>query len=185
MTAQPGPPAEAELIRHCREAADPPMSRRQAAAKAGISPSQWGDVERGRKRAGSGVDVPVQATAETLARMARAVGATAGELAAAGRQDAAQALAAAEHDQGMRRRIAAIPGLGAAITLPPPAADGQELLPLIASGLDAIDRSGLPKAARRELTAMFAGNLVHDAAWRHAELLLILRLASTANPTAS
>ena len=87
MTAQLNPPAETELIRQRREAADPPMSRRRAAAKAGISPSQWSDIERGHKQAGSGVTVPVQATAETLARMARTIGMSPEELAAAGRQD--------------------------------------------------------------------------------------------------
>ena len=183
MTAQLNPPAEAELIRQRREAADPPMSRRRAAAKAGISPSQWSDIERGHKQAGSGVTVPVQATAETLARMARIVGVTASELTAAGRQDAAQALNALEQDHDLRQRITAIPGLGAIITPPLAAADGQELLPLIASGLDAIERSDLPKATRRELTAMFVDNLIHDAARRHTELLLILRLASNATAT--
>jgi transcriptional regulator with XRE-family HTH domain len=83
-------PPEAELIRRARERCDPAMSRRQAAATAGISPSQWSDVERGQKKAGSGVAVPVLATADTLARMARTVGATADELAAVGREDAAR-----------------------------------------------------------------------------------------------
>jgi len=183
MTAQPNPPAEAELIRQRREVADPPMSRRQAAAKAGISPSQWSDIERGHKQAGSGVTVPVQATAETLARMARTIGMSPEELAAAGRQDAAQALSALEQDHGLRQRITAIPGLGAIITAPLAAADGQELLPLIASGLDAIERSDLPKATRRELTAMFVDNLLHDAARRRTELLLILRLATSGTAT--
>jgi len=49
---------------------------------------------------------------------------------------------------------------------------------LIAAGLDAIERSDLPRPARRELTGMFVDNLVRDAARRHGELLLVLRLAS-------
>src|SRR5258707_15168029 len=68
------PPPDADLIRFRREAVVPPLSRRQAAARAGISPSQWSDVERGRKRAGPGIVIPVLATAETLAKMAMAVG---------------------------------------------------------------------------------------------------------------
>lgn len=171
-------PPEAELIRQCREAAVPPMSRRQAAARAGISPSQWSDVERGHKKAGSGVVVPVQATAETLARMARAVGASADNLAAAGREDAARQLRDLDRDRDLRRRIAAIPGLGTIGMQTLASTDGKELLPLIATGLDAIERSDLPKASKRELTGMFVDNLIHDTARRHSELLLMLRLAT-------
>jgi transcriptional regulator with XRE-family HTH domain len=154
------------------------MSRRQAAAKAGISPSQWSDVERGHKKAGSGVVVPVQATVETLARMARAVGVSADDLAAAGREDAARQLSAFEQEQGLRKRIATVPGLGVLADLPLPNEDGQELLPLIAAALDAIEDSGLPMAAKRELTSMFVGNLIHDATRRYSELLLVLRLTA-------
>src|ERR1022692_1982781 len=89
------------------------MSRRQAAAKAGISASQWSDVERGHKKAGSGVVVPVVATAETLARMVRIVGASSDDIVAAGREDAAHQLRTLEQGRDLRQRIAAIPGLGA------------------------------------------------------------------------
>lgn len=178
MSAQLTAPAEAELIRQRREASDPPLSRRQAAIKAGISPSQWSDVERGYKQAGSGVTIPVQTTPETLARMAQAVGANADDLAAAGRQDAARALGALDQQRGLHQRFAAIPGLGAIIAPLLTATDDQELLPLIASGLDAIEQSDLPKSAQRELTTMFVDNLRHDAARRRTELLLILRLAT-------
>lgn len=180
MSVHPEVPPEAELIRQRREATVPAMSRRQAAAKAGVSPSQWGDVERGRKRAGSGVVVPVQATAETLARMARAVGASADDLAAAGREDAARQLRDRDQDQDLRQRIAAIPGLGTIGMQGLVNTQGQELLPLIAAGLDAIDRSDLSRTAERELTAMFTAGLIQDAARRHSELLLMLRLATTA-----
>src|SRR5262245_25287823 len=98
MSNQPEPPADAHLIRQRREAAVPPMSRRQAAARAGISASQWSDIERGSKKAGHGTIVPIRATAETLARMARAVGATAEELTEAGRTDAADLLQAADQN---------------------------------------------------------------------------------------
>lgn len=178
MTDDPRVPPEADLIRRCREAAVPAMSRRQAAQKAGISPSQWSDIERGRKAAGLSTVIPVRATAMTLARMARAVGASAAELAASGRQDAADVLLDKDRDDSLRRRIAAIPGLG---ILDPRAAllpDGQELLPLIAAALDDIDDSGLQPAAQRELTDMFIASLIHDTARRHAELQLILSLAA-------
>ena len=157
------------------------MSRRQAAARAGLSPSQWSDVERGHKKAGSGVVVPVRATAETLARMARAVGVSDDELAAAGREDAARELRTLGRERDLRQRIASIPGLGAANVQALSSADDSELLPLIAAGLDAIEHSELPKIAKRELTSLFVGNLIHDAARRHSELLLILRIATAAS----
>jgi len=179
VSIQPDAPAEAALIRQRREAANPKMSRRQAAARAGISPSQWSDVERGRKKAGSGVVVPVLATAETLARMARVVGASADDLAAAGRDDAASCLRSLEQDRDLRSRIASIPGLGIIGAQPLTGTDGSELLPLIAAGLDAIDHSSLPGTAKRQLTGMFVDNLIHDTARRHSELVLMLRLAAT------
>ncbi len=183
MTTHDALRPEADLVRQRREAAVPPMSRRQAAAKAGISPSQWSDVERGTKKAGSGIAVPVQATAETLARMAQAVGATPEELTAAGRDDAARHLRDATDDLLRRQRFAAIPGLGA---LTSPANSNptvqRELLPLIELGLDAIQDSELPARAKQQLTSLFAGNLRHDATRRYEELLLILRLAETGHP---
>ncbi|HCU94742.1 MAG TPA: hypothetical protein DHU96_19365 [Actinobacteria bacterium] len=78
--------------------------------------------------------------------MARTVGVSAEELAAAGREDAAQQLRALEHERGLRGRITAIPGLG--VIGPHP------------------------------LTSMFVDNLIYDAARRHAELLLMLRIAT-------
>jgi transcriptional regulator with XRE-family HTH domain len=154
------------------------MSRRQAAARTGISPSQWSDVERGHKKAGSGVVVPVQATADTLARMARTIGVGADELAAAGREDAPRQLHTLDRDRDLRQRIAAIPGLGAIGAQALSGTDGQEVPTLIAAGLDAIDRTDLPGTAKREITRMFVDNLIHDTARRHAKLLFVLRLAT-------
>jgi transcriptional regulator with XRE-family HTH domain len=178
-----GPPPEADLIRRRREAAVPPLSRRQAAARAGISPSQWSDVERGSKRAGPGIVIPVQATAETLAKMATAVGAGADELAAAGRDDAAAQLRSATRQQLLGQRLAAIPGLGfLAGQLRPEAAARSDLLPLIVGGLDAIDASALSTRTKNEITSVFIDNLRHDATRRHNELLLLLRLAEGTVP---
>jgi len=181
MSVQPEPPLEARLIQQRRETVVPAMSRRQAAARAGISASQWSDIERGTKKAGQGAVVPIRATAQTLARMARAVEATADELAAAGREDAASLLRGMEQDRGLRQRLAAVPGLGAITAHLLSGTDGQELLPIIAAGLDAIDNSDLPGQSKRELTAMFTDNLINDAARRHAELLLTLRIAARAS----
>jgi len=55
------------------------------------------------------------------------------------------------------------------------------LLPLIAAGLDAIEHSDLPSAARRELASTFVDNLIHDATRRYSEMLLLLRLAAGAS----
>ena len=185
MSAQPEAPAEARLIQQAREQALPPLSRRQAAASAGISVSQWSDIERGSKKAGLGTVVPIRATAQTLARMARTVGLTADSLTAAGRADAAAVLQNLDQEQDLQIRLSSVPGLGAIMTQQVTAADATELLPIIASALDAIDASGLAPPARRELTRHFITNLTHDAQRRHAELLLILRLAAGAAPTMS
>jgi transcriptional regulator with XRE-family HTH domain len=178
-----GQPPEASLIRRTREAAVPPLSRRQASARAGISPSQWSDVERGSKRAGPGIVIPVQATAETLAKMAAAVGADADALTAAGRADAADRLRSATRQQALAGRLAGIPGLGfLAGQARPEAGVRADLLPLVASGLDAIDASTLSTRTRNQITGLFIDNLRHDATRRHHELLLMLRLAEDASP---
>lgn len=176
MSSQLKPPPEARLIQQRRDAADPPMSRRQAAATAGISVSQWSDVERGSKRAGQGTVIPVKATAQTLARMAQVVGATTDDLTAVGRTDAASQLQNFERDQGIQQRLSSVPGLGPVIRQVTDT-HATELLPIIASALDAIDNSTLPPAARRELTSLFTSNLINDATRRYTELQLILRLA--------
>lgn len=174
---QYGAPPEAVLIRRSRERCDPALSRRQATARAGISASQWSDIERGHKQAGSGITVPVQATAEALAVMASIVGVSAVELAAADRQDAARQLDELNRDQNLRRRIASVPGLGFIGDLRLTSTDGQELLSLTATGLDEITDSSLPAKAQQELTALFVDNLIHDAARRLSELRLMLRIA--------
>jgi len=175
-------PPEADLIRRWREAAVPPLSRRQAAARAGISASQWSDVERGSKRAGSGIVIPVLATAETLARMAAAVGIGPDELEEAGREDAADQLRSATRQQMLGERLAAVPGLGFLVGhLRPEAGARGELLPLVAGGLDAIDVSNLSRRTRNEITGVFIDNLRHDATRRCNELLLMLRLAEGAS----
>jgi transcriptional regulator with XRE-family HTH domain len=183
MSVQPSAPPEAQLIQQHREAAEPPVSRRQAALKAGLSPSQWSDVERGSKKAGQGTVVPVRATAETLARMAQAVGATASDLAAAGRQDAATLLTSLDQQRELGRRLAAIPGVGATARHLLPSAEFTELLPAVAASLDHINGSALPDAARRDLTQWFLSNLINDVTRRHTELLLLLRIAGSASAT--
>ena len=58
------------------------------------------------------------------------------------------------------------PGLVVVGTHPPTGTDGKEMHPLIAEGLDAIERANLANAAKRELTSMFVDNLIYDAARR-------------------
>ena len=91
MTANPQPPPEAVLIRASREA-PPHMSMRQAARAAGISESRWRQLEAGGKPY-RGRWEPETAPADTLARMAQAVGITGDHLTEAGRADAAAELA--------------------------------------------------------------------------------------------
>ena len=57
------------LLREARERLRPKVSKRQAAAKAGFSPTQWGDMERGERHQGT----RVRAADETLVAAARAV----------------------------------------------------------------------------------------------------------------
>lgn len=119
----------------------------------------------------------VRSTAETLAKMAAAVGVSADELTAAGRDDAAGLLRSATRQQLGERH----PGLGTlAGQLGQEASAQAELFPLVASGLDAIDASQLSARTRNQITGLFIGNLRHDAARRHHELLLMLRLAEEA-----
>lgn len=80
------------LIRRRREDRVPHLSMREAARRADISSPWWRTLETGIRRV-KGQDFPERANAETLARMALVVGATAQELEQAGRPDAAVKLA--------------------------------------------------------------------------------------------
>lgn len=88
------PPPEAKLIEELREAARPKLSVRKAAEAAGISEGRWRQISKGYNQATKDTRVPVRAPADTLARMARVVGATADQLLEVGRGDAADELSA-------------------------------------------------------------------------------------------
>lgn len=91
--SHPEAPPEARLIRCLRERA-PKMSRYEAAATAGISEARWRMIETGiRWFRGQPLEEP-PAPAQTIARMAWAVGATPAQLAGTGRDDAAAELEA-------------------------------------------------------------------------------------------
>ena len=93
------PPPEAQLIAEMREK-PPRMSMREAARAARISDARWRQIEHG-VRYFRGIPYPEIGPAQTIARMAHAVGVTAAQLTEAGRADAAAELEAmaesAEH----------------------------------------------------------------------------------------
>lgn len=91
------PPPEAVLIAARRDRAVPRLSMRDAGLLAGISATRWRQLETGIIRV-KGTDHPEKAPAETLARMAQAVGATPDELRTAGRDDAAAILTRIQAD---------------------------------------------------------------------------------------
>jgi transcriptional regulator with XRE-family HTH domain len=93
MNDLPAPTAEGELIRQARDLAIPRLSIRAAAARIGMSPEHWGNVERGYRYTKQ--DDPTRsfaAPAATIAKMASAVGVTPDQLAEVGREDAARLL---------------------------------------------------------------------------------------------
>ena len=91
MTADVTVPPEALLIARMREKA-PRISMAEAARRSGISPTRWRQIENGF-RPFRGVRYPEIGPAQTIAKMAAAVGISPKELAEAGRPDAADELA--------------------------------------------------------------------------------------------
>lgn len=68
-------PPEGKLIRSARERAIPKLSIRAAAARIGISPEHWGNIERGYKSSGAaGEPRRLDISPALIAKMARAVG---------------------------------------------------------------------------------------------------------------
>lgn len=86
------PPPEAELIERLRKALSPRLSVSRAAKAAGISEGRWRQIAKGYQQATPDLRLPVRAPADTLARMARVVGATPDQLEQVGRDDAAAVL---------------------------------------------------------------------------------------------
>lgn len=68
------------------------MSARTAAKEAALSDARWRQIVNGYASVGAGQVVPVEGPAETIARMAMAVGVTPDQLREAGRADAADVL---------------------------------------------------------------------------------------------
>lgn len=83
---------EGALIERALRAHTPRLSARAAADRAGISEARWRQIVSGSASGGRGVRISVTGPPDTIARMARAVGATAEQLEAADRADAAEVL---------------------------------------------------------------------------------------------
>lgn len=85
----PEPPPEARLIKEALK--NRRLSVRQAAKRAGLSDTWFRNIVRGYQPVG-GTHVPVRASAEMLADMAKVVGLTSLQLREVGREDAAEEL---------------------------------------------------------------------------------------------
>jgi len=93
----PRQPREGRLIEDAAKASG--LSVKKLAANAEISDTRWRHIVRGYQPAPGGGVNPVTAPANTLARMALAVGVSADDLARTGRTDAAELMARLE-DRG-------------------------------------------------------------------------------------
>lgn len=87
---RPAPPPEAVLIEAARKRVG--VAVRKIAPEAGITEARWRQLVKGYASAGRGQTVSTRAPADTLARMARAVGVTAEQLHEVDRDDAADIL---------------------------------------------------------------------------------------------
>lgn len=89
-STRPEPPREAALIEAARRRAR--LTVRKAASEAGIGDARWRQITSGYQSIGGGEYKRVTAPADTLARMAQAVGATPDQLRRVDRDDAARSL---------------------------------------------------------------------------------------------
>ena len=108
----PTQPPEAKLIDDLRQSIRPKLSVRRAALTAGISEGRWRQIIKGYNQATKDTALPAVAPADTLARMARTVGATAEQLREVGRDDAAEELDAmlkkSAHFREVKRQVGEI-----------------------------------------------------------------------------
>ncbi len=91
METRPEQPPEGRLIADAADRMN--LSLRKAADRAGISYGRWRQIVTGCQNVSPGSFAAVHAPAKTLAKMAAVVGVTPAQLAEAGREDAAEALA--------------------------------------------------------------------------------------------
>lgn len=81
MSSAELPAAVGNALRAARTGRRPILSGRKAAARAGMSETRWRQIEQGYELR-AGVKVPVSTTADTLCRMAAAVGLDAAKIVA-------------------------------------------------------------------------------------------------------
>ncbi|WP_204061455.1 helix-turn-helix domain-containing protein [Microbispora corallina] len=112
MAHSHAPPSEGEALEAAR--AKLGISQNEAARRAGMSGTRWRQIVNGVQST-AGITVPVKASAETLARMAKAVNLPASDLSAVGRTDAAALLEGSPTEEARRlraeieRRVANMP----------------------------------------------------------------------------
>jgi transcriptional regulator with XRE-family HTH domain len=110
MVGRPDPPAWGALISAARNRAG--LSAREAARRAGISEGRWRQIAGGYQVVSTGIYARVHGPAATLARMAAVTGVTPAELSAAGRDDAALALARQQERTPEQEMLARVRALG-------------------------------------------------------------------------
>jgi len=91
VNERPAPPPEGQLITAALAKARPKLTLREAARRAEISEARWRQIAQGYVMI-NGQPSPMAGPAETIARMAHAVGVESFQLREAGRADAADAL---------------------------------------------------------------------------------------------
>lgn len=104
MTEPLAAPPEGTLIKQAQRSMR--ISQREAARRADLSEARWRQLVSGYMLV-QRTYVPVRSPDRTLARMARAVGVSAEDLASAGREGAAAALRDAEAEAERAERVAA------------------------------------------------------------------------------
>ena len=103
MSERPEQPPEGRLIAVAQKRSR--LSIRKAAELAGMSDARWRQIVNGYQIVSGGLRIPVRGPAETLARMAQAVGVTAEQLEEAGREDAAEELRALSPPEEPERQL--------------------------------------------------------------------------------
>jgi hypothetical protein len=117
MNDRPAQPPEGRLIAEAAERLG--LSIREASRRAGISYGRWRQIVTGQQHVSQGVVAPVRnAPAKTVARMARVVGVTPGDLEKAGRGDAADELRKSEAGKQETFTPSPAPELGDEVRIP-------------------------------------------------------------------
>lgn len=177
-------PREAVLVADRRAARR--LSLRAAAERANVSASLLGDIERGHKRAG-GVDVPVTASAGSLAKIAFALELEPADLDQAGRSDAGQDLRELLERKRVGDHLARLAGVSDIATYADVKSDDAlgGILRAITETLGAIeDRNGMTEKERRAVRDAFLQDVARDVQHRAQQVHLMLRLAGSAEPSA-